>query len=251
MRSDVDLGPMLANVRDYWLGWGAQKREVEPSAVFRSGVHHPLFNGVRQSVAGDSWTRIAGEMAGVPWMWWLGEDSPPRLADSLGEQGAVPVGTLPIWAADVGSVPSPDPLPGLAVGEVTGPEDIERWVRMWTPASELPADLAPILSRLEQARPLPSDGGYVRLAGWCDGELVASAVLLAAHGVAGLFVVSTAPSHRRRGIGRAVTTAALAAAAERGLRVAVLNPTEQGAPLYRRMGFEQVSQYRLFVPGPT
>lgn len=248
MTERTDLGPMLANIRDYWLGWGAQEHVVTPTALFRSGVGHPLFNGVRQSVHGDSVARVGARLSGVPWMWWLGEDSPVDLAGSLREQGAVEVGTLPLMSAEIHRVPTVATPPDLVVDEVTGDEEIDRWVRMWVPNSDLPEAIAAAVSRVERQRPLPPDGDYVRLAARTGGRIVASAVLTTSHGVAGLYAVSTERSCRRRGIGRAITAAALDVAADRGVRVAVLNPTSQGEPLYRRIGFETVSGYRLFVP---
>jgi predicted N-acetyltransferase YhbS len=58
--------------------------------------------------------------------------------------------------------------------------------------------------------------------------------------VAGLYFVSTAPEVRRRGIGAAITCAALEGARALGHRTAVLGASTPGHGLYGRLGFADV-----------
>jgi ribosomal protein S18 acetylase RimI-like enzyme len=69
-------------------------------------------------------------------------------------------------------------------------------------------------------------------------------------GVAGIYNVCTVPEARGRGIGRAVTAAALEDAVARGLRLAVLGSSELGYPVYRRLGFRDVSRLRSYATLP-
>src|SRR5262249_58376161 len=70
-----------------------------------------------------------------------------------------------------------------------------------------------------------------------DGEHVATAQILYAAGVAGVYCVATIPAARRQGIGAAITLAGLRAARARGYRAAVLGATTLGFPVYARLGF--------------
>lgn len=72
------------------------------------------------------------------------------------------------------------------------------------------------------------DAGVVRATSGCDafGE----------H--ARVFFVNTEPGWRRRGIGRAMSVEALRVAASSGARRAFLHATDDGASVYRRLGFE-------------
>jgi GNAT superfamily N-acetyltransferase len=59
--------------------------------------------------------------------------------------------------------------------------------------------------------------------------------------------VATVPERRRRGFGRALTWAALAAAARRGCTCAALNSLGASYPLYRSMGFRHVVNHRTYA----
>ena len=78
---------------------------------------------------------------------------------------------------------------------------------------------------------------------WCDRRPVGHAVVSVTAGrlgVAGLYDVGVDRAERRRGIGRAVTLAALGVARSLGCGVATLNATPEGEALYRAMGFRSV-----------
>jgi GNAT superfamily N-acetyltransferase len=65
--------------------------------------------------------------------------------------------------------------------------------------------------------------------------------------VVGVYSVATVPAFRRRGFGEAVTWAAVAA--DPALP-AILQPSPEGAALYRRMGFVPVDRYTKWLRLP-
>jgi GNAT superfamily N-acetyltransferase len=110
-----------------------------------------------------------------------------------------------------------------------------------------------------KATDLPWDGAGVaslraRLAGvhprrvwhlgaWRGGRPVGHAVVNVTTGrlgVAGIYDMGVAEGERRRGIGRALTLAALQLARSQGCAAATLNATPEGELLYREVGFESV-----------
>ena len=80
-----------------------------------------------------------------------------------------------------------------------------------------------------------------------DGEPVAAAALFVGADVAGIYNVCTVPEARGRGIGAAVTRRRLDAAVAQGLELAVLGASDMGYPVYRRLGFREVSRLRSYA----
>jgi GNAT superfamily N-acetyltransferase len=64
----------------------------------------------------------------------------------------------------------------------------------------------------------------------------------------GIYSVATLESARRRGVGTAVTWAAVDAIREWGCTAAVLQSSEMGYPVYRAMGFAEVTRYTRYLP---
>lgn len=87
--------------------------------------------------------------------------------------------------------------------------------------------------------------------GRLGGKPVATATLFEHGGNAGIYFVSTVPAFRRRGIGSAVTLAALWDAGACGCSLGVLRSSSQAVSMYKRLGFVtycKVSTYELHVP---
>jgi ribosomal protein S18 acetylase RimI-like enzyme len=80
-----------------------------------------------------------------------------------------------------------------------------------------------------------------------DGQLAAAcAQLVWSHGVAGLYWVGTAPHARRRGHAEQLTRALCTYAFEHGARLVVLQASRGGEPIYRRIGFQEITRYRTY-----
>ena len=92
--------------------------------------------------------------------------------------------------------------------------------------------------------------GFTVVLALVDGEPAASAACSVDEDLVGIYNVATAPEHRGRGLGTAVTWAAIAVgAADRGPTAAVLQASSAGAPVYERMGFVTRDRYRQLEGG--
>ena len=84
------------------------------------------------------------------------------------------------------------------------------------------------------------------LLGRLDGRPVATASVLLDGGIAGVYDVSTVPGARRRGIGTALTVAALQLGRADGYEIAFLQPSAMGRRLYERLGFRECCVCRVY-----
>ncbi|CAM5640823.1 GNAT family N-acetyltransferase [Streptomyces canarius] len=205
-RTDIaTLEPQLANCRDYWLGWGAQERRDDYLSLFRSGLADGQLNGVMRLRDDDRTEEAVADAVkrfdGLPFTWWVGPDSGPEVRRRLVDGGARQEGSMPIMAVrtdQVRHVEGPDALRVRPIGDSV--EELSDWVRTYSPSFGLPPELHDDLVRVERER---TDAGRItRFAGRLDGQTVGTALLYVAHGVAGIYVVTTDASRRRRGSAR-------------------------------------------------
>jgi GNAT superfamily N-acetyltransferase len=94
-----------------------------------------------------------------------------------------------------------------------------------------------------------ADGAAAFLA-HVDGRPAGIAMTIVSHDVAGIYWVGCTEEARGRGLGRAVTAAAIDSGLEMGATSVSLQASPMGEPLYRRMGFETVFDYRLLMSAP-
>ena len=98
----------------------------------------------------------------------------------------------------------------------------------------------------EMFRKLGFEDPWRHYLGRLGGEPVATSALFFAAGVAGVYCVSTVDHARRRGIGAAVTLAALRGARDLGYGLAVLTSSEMGYSVYRKLGFVEYCRIGLY-----
>jgi GNAT superfamily N-acetyltransferase len=153
---------------------------------------------------------------------------------------------MPVMAVTLDRVADVTGPPELKIETVEGAESLTEWVRAYSPSFGVGPELIEGAVRVEAGRGEISR--IVRLAARLEGRTVGTALMLDAHGVAGIYVVATAEGYRRRGIGAVLTAAALEAGRQRGLHIGTLQASGLGEPVYARMGFEKVAEYQLFQP---
>ena len=79
-----------------------------------------------------------------------------------------------------------------------------------------------------------------------NGQPVGTSQLFLSAGVAGIYNVTVLPEARGRGIGAAVTLAALREARQRGYRISILQSSRLGYPVYRRLGFQDYGKLHTY-----
>lgn len=136
---------------------------------------------------------------------------------------------------------------GLEIREVAGEDDLARFQTTAFEGFGLPGALGPLFITPELAA-LP---GVKLHLGLVDGEPACTSCLVRTADIAGVYWVATREAFRGRGLGEAITWAAVRGGAQAGCRAASLQASELGAPVYARMGFETPIRYRWYArPAP-
>lgn len=231
---------------------GAAVRRVAGTTIADSGLAHDTFNqigGARPAVGDaprvvrDVLADVRAHGGGRPFSWWVPQDD-RGVSAALEAQGRpVREHEAAMWARTA-EVPAVDPPDGARIEVVSSPTALADYAHLlaslFTPYAEAVVDFharltGVLLRRSARSRFVLASTGGVPLAGaelHHDGR------------VAGLYGVVTAPIARGRGLGTAVSAAAVAqAGALGGAERVVLQASAAGRPVYERLGFRVVGTY--------
>ncbi|MCG8349533.1 MAG: GNAT family N-acetyltransferase [Chloroflexales bacterium] len=248
-----------ANMKTYWSAFGrTPNQEVydRPKLLrFMSGIPDPNLNGVvyaclppdilDETIIG---TRAYFETRQLPMLWWVGPGTrPASLGQHLKQHGFAFAGEAPMMAFDVSMLPKEQTLPAqLSIAAIDNEAALREWSRIIAISFGLPDAAPDAFFELETSFGIGSTPSRQRLIGYHDNALVATATLLFAAGVAGIYTIAVQPEARGQGFGAAITLAALYEARKRGYRVATLQSTPMGYPVYQRLGFQDVAVFECY-----
>lgn len=224
---------------------------------------NPMFKGVwaTRLAAADVDAALDETIAwfkarGAPFFfWWTGPDTGPHdLGQRLEARGLLSMEQMtetlahgmvqtsagaPIMAAEldqvdeslIGRTPT-----GFAIEEIGDEAGLREWKRVVVETYELPEWAGQAWVDAGLALGIGQTPWRMYL-GRLDGEAVATNMLFTGGGVASILAVATLPKAQRKGIGAAISLKPLLEARAAGYRYATLWSTEQGFPVYRRLGF--------------
>jgi GNAT superfamily N-acetyltransferase len=178
--------------------------------------------------------------------WWCSPDvSSQAWGPYLQAHGFQFSNRVPGMAIRLDILPAQERLPeSLKIIPVDDAEKLETWVEVFAEAYPMPAeskaDFLRLLTDLGPGLPMRN---YL---GCLDGKPVATSNLYLGAGVAGVQYVSTLPESRGRGVGAAMTLAPLYQARQLGYQAGVLQSSEMGYPVYRRLGFQHLCSVEHF-----
>jgi hypothetical protein len=138
-------------------------------------------------------------------------------------------------------------VPGLEIRAVTTREQLVAFREAAFRGFGFPVAAAHLFLS-ERVLDLPGVRLYSGLLG---GAVVSTSMLIATGGVAGIYFVATLEEQRGLGYGEALTWAAVQGGREFGCRLASLQASKLGRPVYARMGFAHVLDYQSLFPPTT
>lgn len=196
--------------------------------------------------ASDADAAIAASIAelrayGLPGTWHVGPSMRPAdLGRRLLRHGFVDGGDEVGMAVDLAGLPDGVPAPGgLRIERVRDERALASWAATLGRGFGEGAREAEWVGAVQARIGLGDDVPWRHYLGVLDGEPVATSSLFVAAGVAGVYFVFTVAEARRRGIGAALTLAALREGRAQGLSLGVLQSSAMGEPVYRRLGFAE------------
>jgi ribosomal protein S18 acetylase RimI-like enzyme len=222
-----------------------------------SHLPFPLFNSVlharldAERADAVIETRIRDcSLRNVPMLWWTGPSTRPAdLGDRLERRGFLLEPALGM-AADIRHITAQPDGGALAVEPVLDAATMAIWSRVLCNAFGAPHAFGDAFSDLAEAVGLGPSARFRHFLGYLNGEPVATCSLYLGAGVAGVYDVGTLPERRRRGVGAAITRAAIVDAAASGYRMAILHSSASGAAMYRGLGFADVCAIGQYVWAP-
>lgn len=222
-------------------------RDGAGTFTFVTGLPLPMFNGCivtdpeQASGVAEELARLAEQQ--VPHTLWVPGEVPAEVED---------------LAAEHGLHREEHPYPGMVLHPVPARPDLPPGLEVAAVDADRVADFARVVVEVglgeEAADRLTSPSFAGRddvdlFVGHLDGTPVATSVAISSAGAGGVVNVATLPRARGRGVGTAMTWAAVQAGAARGHDTVVLQATPMGLPVYRTMGFRVVTEYAEYTPG--
>ncbi len=222
-----------------------------------SHLPFPLFNSVVRATleAGSAEAAIDARIRdcsdrNVPMLWWTGPSTtPPDLGERLERRGFLlePAVGMVADVHYVSAQPCQTVIEVEPVGDAAG---MTTWSTVLCSAFGAPQAFGEAFADLAAAIGLGPESPLRHFLGRLNGEPVATCSLFFGAGVAGIYDVGTLPERRRRGVGAAITRAAVSAAAASGYRMAILHSSELGKNMYRSLGFQAVCSIGQYVWAP-
>lgn len=225
--------------------------EIDGVLVSDSSLGVELFNVVYLREDPDdpaaTLARIAAHFAAPaqPYRLCLRPGACPSTRAAIRESGALLSSTTPAMAlSGIGEISPPET--SLDIGEIDIHEldEYEHFRTINTLAYGIPLEFAPVMLTSDYLE----DATSICILGRDSaGVPVATSALMSSSARIGIYWVATHPDARRRGHAEALTWRAVAKARALGHERVCLQASEMGAPLYRRMGFEDIENYEYFT----
>jgi hypothetical protein len=168
------------------------------------------------------------------------------LHEAAAAAGLAPMGDSPGMVLRE-RLPDVAPPPGVTLRRVETAADVAAFASVMDVAYQslgMPAGVAPALFPGLDVLAAPHITSFLAL---LDGRPAAGAMTIVTHGVAGIYWVGTVPSGRGRGLAELCTRAAGNAGFDLGARIAALQASVMGEPVYRRMGYVEATRYPFLV----
>jgi ribosomal protein S18 acetylase RimI-like enzyme len=246
----VELDLLLQDTEAFYAEFaaspGSSTGNVGGASWFHTGLSSPMYNGLfglgdtsRAVTLARSWSS--------PWQWWVphGTDGAAALERQLSEAGLKCAATVPGMVCAIRDLP-PGRAADLTVEIVRTDAQFDAWASVFADAFGMSAEGAETMRKAHRwSCSNLASRVYVLISR--DGEAIATGLLHTSPRVAGVYGIAVRRAYQRQGIGRLATLLTVQAV-ESGATLAVLQATQEGFPVYQKLGFRTLchfNQWRL------
>ena len=248
----------LANLCDFFRHTGrsnpAEHFENKQFTRWYTPLPHPWFNGVLcsnphkdgdESFVDETIEYFRNKGVNT-FTWWMEPHlKPSDWEPALSRHGFGFSNDTPGMAIDLHEInDSIQPTDGFEIRVVADEESLRTWAKVFLNGYGLPSAWEAITFDLWMQ--LGLDLPMRNYLGYLNGEPVSTSTVFYGGGVAGIYCVTTLPKARGKGIGAAITHKPLQDAREMGYRVGVLQSSQMGFNIYKKLGFRHLCQIENF-----
>ena len=228
--------------------------ENEQFTRWYTPLPHPWFNGVLSSnppTEGDD--AFIAETIGYfrergvnTFTWWLEPHlKPSDWEPALSKHGFGFSDDTPGMAVDLHELNvAIQPADGFEIRSVDDEESLHTWANVFVNGYGMPSAWESIT--IDLWLQLGLDLPIRNYLGYWNGKPVSTSTVFYGGGAAGIYCVATLPEARGKGIGAALTLKPLLDAREMGYRIGVLQSSDMGFNVYKKLGFRQLCQIENF-----
>ena len=180
-----------------------------------------------------------------------GMEVPSDVEAYLTRHGFVAHTAMPAMGVNIANLKSTALPDGYEFVRIGDGDDGKEWERQFALGYELPLGVAECFSPVALHAGTAPDSSMQFFAVRRNGSIVCTSVCYLDDGLAGIYCVSTIPAERRKGLGAHATAEPLRLAARLGYRVGILQSSEAGYDVYRRLGFANFGAVPLYVRIPV
>jgi len=232
----------------------AEHFENEQFTRWYSPLPHPWFNGVLCSNPHkdgdesfiDETIKYFRDTGVNTFTWWMEPHlKPSDWEPALSKYGFGFSDDTPGMAVDLHEMnESIRPADGFEIRFVDDEESMQSWAEVFVNGYGLPPSWESITFDLWMQ--LGLDVPMRNYLGYLNGKPVSTSTVFHGGGAAGVYCVATLPEARGRGIGAAITLQPLVDAREMGCRIGILQSSDMGFNVYKKLGFRHLCQIENF-----
>lgn len=183
----------------------------------------------------------------APFIWIVGPSTiPQNVGENLIRNGFE---LRYIWSgmeASIKDIKTHEDYDEIIIKEVEDENQIREYITVANKGLSLGFDINDAFQIVFQQKENNKSSLSYFLAYYNDCAVSSAAVYIDKNNVAGLYYVATLPEYRRKGFASQLLFHIMGYIQGKGCQRVVLHASEMGEPLYRKMGFDKLCEYRVY-----